>query len=294
MPGGCTPTTALAHPDDRSRLFESVSAVVDARRVLYPGSYIDIAPSFQFDDVTYVDLDRRAARFFAEREVIQELVVANREDHHRSRPFRFDFHHLDYTEDLPVAHESVDLLISLYAGFVSEYCTRYLRTGGRLLVNSSHGDVAMASLDPRLRLVAVVDRRKRGVGYRVGTDRLDEYLIPKRGMPPHACRTAPTRAGHRLCSVGWPLPVREGDAMTAGENAGTRASKRVGNRCGRIPSLELTGPRRGDRPGEPRNRAKRSWTLAPGSARPPCGWHGGSDRAVAVTAVGSLPLIRRG
>ena len=70
------------------------------------------------------------------------------------------------------------LLVSLYAGFVSEYCTRFLQPGGWLLANSSHGDAAMASIDPRYRLGAVVDA---GSGTYTVSDRdLDSYLIPKR------------------------------------------------------------------------------------------------------------------
>lgn len=53
--------------------------------------------------------------------------------------------------------QSVGLLVSLHAGFVSEYCTRYLHPGGWLLVNPSHSDVAMASVDPPYRLAAVVN-----------------------------------------------------------------------------------------------------------------------------------------
>ena len=170
------------HPEDRSRLFEAVSHAVDADSVLYPGSYIDIAPSIHFDDVTYIDTDRRAARFFAQRDAVHQVVARHRTTTGSSRPFYVEFHHLDYTTDLPVADESIDLLISLYAGFISEYCTRYVRIGGHLLVNSSHGDAAMASIDPRWRLAAVVNRRDDR--YHVSTERLDDYLIPKRGTPP--------------------------------------------------------------------------------------------------------------
>lgn len=170
------------HPEDRSRLFEAVSHTTDAGRVLYPGSYIDIAPSFHFDDVTYVDTDRRAARFFAQRDAVHEIVDRHRGTTGSSRTFHFAFHRHDFTTNLPIADESIDLLISLYAGFVSEYCTRYVGLGGHLVVNSSHGDAAMASIDPRWRLVAVVDRS--GDRYRVGTERLDDHLIPKRGFPP--------------------------------------------------------------------------------------------------------------
>lgn len=162
---------------DRRGLFGAVADAVDARTVLYPGSYVDIAPSFVWPSVTYVDVDRRANQFFADAAGVEELLVENgvAPGSHTVR-----FLHADYTDDLDVADGSVDLLVSLYAGFVSEHCTRYLRPGGVLLVNSSHGDAAMASLDPRLRLRGVV--ASRSGAYSVRTDTLDSYLIPKRDV----------------------------------------------------------------------------------------------------------------
>ncbi len=160
---------------DRLSLFQGVATVVEATTVLYAGSYVDLTPSFVWPSVTYVDLDRRAARFFADTDGLGELLAehgADTDDH------AVRFHHADYREPLAMADESVDLLISLYAGFVSEACTRYLRVGGHLLVNPSHGDAAMASIDARYRLAAVVTGRTGR--YRVGTEQLDTHLVPKR------------------------------------------------------------------------------------------------------------------
>lgn len=172
------------HPGDHVRLFASVAEGIGPSRVLYPGSYVDIAPSVLFDDVTYVDTDRRAARFFAQTEAVADLVrrerIATRDA--PAGPATLRFHEADYRSALPVAVDSMDLLISLYAGFVSEHCTRYVASGGWLLANSSHGDVAMATLDPAYVLAAVVTSR--AGRYRVRTDDLDRYLVPRRGHPP--------------------------------------------------------------------------------------------------------------
>ena len=51
---------------------------------------------------------------------------------------------------------SFDVLVSMYAGFVSEFCTWCLKVGGVLLVSPSHGDAALAALDPRYTLSGVV------------------------------------------------------------------------------------------------------------------------------------------
>ncbi len=138
------------HVGDRQRLFEAVAGVVDASDVLYPGSFVDIAPSFVFPSVTYVDADRRAARFFADRVGSAPTGLAD---------------------------GTFDLLVSLYAGFISEHCTGYLREGGTLLVNPSHGDAAMASIYPRYTLSGVVST---GSGtYSVSRENLETYLVPK-------------------------------------------------------------------------------------------------------------------
>lgn len=166
------------HEGDRLRLFRAIGAHVEADQVLYPGSYVDISPSFVFPRVTYVDVDRRAAAFFKDAEGINEIIQA-----HAGPPNPdFRFIHQDYTTSLNVEEASCDLLISLYAGFISEACTTKLRIGGKLLANPSHGDVAMASIDPRYELVGALIARSGD--YRVRTTDLDSYLVPKTPKKP--------------------------------------------------------------------------------------------------------------
>lgn len=162
-----------AHKGDRKRLFTAVKAAVGDSSVLYPGSYVDVAASVVFSSVTYVDTDKRAARFFEDTEGASGIIVSEG----GSRTAGIYFVHGDYTTDLEFEPESFDLLVSLYAGFVSEACTDYLRIGGVLLVAPSHGDAAMASIDPRYELAGVVTSRSGE--YRVRTDNFDSYLIPK-------------------------------------------------------------------------------------------------------------------
>jgi len=163
------------HRGDRARMFGAVGRAVHAERVLYPGSYVDLAPSFVFPSVTYVDTDDRAAKFFADRVGVGTII-----DRHDGAPAQRDatFIHADYTTDLDLPSDGFDLLVSLYAGFVSESCTGYLRVGGTLLVNPSHGDAAMASIDDRYRLVAVV--KARSGEYQVSTDHLENHLVPRK------------------------------------------------------------------------------------------------------------------
>ncbi|MEE8603243.1 class I SAM-dependent methyltransferase [Euzebya tangerina] len=162
------------HLGDRHRLFAAVARAIDASRVLYPGSFVDIAPSFVWPAVTYVDVDRRAKQFFDDVDGVHELLTEHGADP-AARQVRFL--QADYHLDLDLADGEFDLLISLYAGFISDPCTRFLRPGGHLLVNPSHGDVAMASIDPRYELQAVV--RSRGGEYAVSARNLDAYLVQK-------------------------------------------------------------------------------------------------------------------
>ena len=163
------------HDGDRQRLFAAVDDAVDVRRVLYPGSFVDVAASFVFPSVTYVDIDRRAPRFFDDVGGVNEIIAAHRPN---SWSPTVAFIHADYGDTLDLPDEDFDLLVSLYAGFVSEHCTRYLRVGGTLLVNPSHGDAAMASIDDRYRLSGVVHHRDGR--YSIAEHDLDTYLVPKK------------------------------------------------------------------------------------------------------------------
>ena len=172
------------HEGDRLRLFSAVADFVGTAgfpavggKVLYPGSYVDVAPSFVFDSVTYLDMDKRAAAFFEDTDGVREIIAANG----GSAAADFAFLHADYASELDLPDQHFDLLVSLYAGFISTDCTQHLKIGGTLLVNPSHGDAAMASIDPRYELCAAVISR--AGDYRVDTSNLSGYLVPKKDEP---------------------------------------------------------------------------------------------------------------
>jgi hypothetical protein len=165
------------HAGDRLRLFTAVSRAIDVATALYPGSYVDVAASFAFRSVTHVDTDARAAHFFSDVTGVDEIIAQHGSG---GEERSWDFISADYTTDLDLPGPSFDLLISLYAGFIAEPCTRYLRPGGWLLVNPSHGDAAIAAIDLRYRLVGVV--QSRAGDYSVSDRNLDSYLIPKRDI----------------------------------------------------------------------------------------------------------------
>jgi hypothetical protein len=162
---------------DRSALFAAITRVWTPARALYPGCYLDISPSTVIPSVTYVDIDRRAARYFANHELVAvelegRTLVGGEAD--------VVFLHSDYTLPLQLPNAEFDLLISLYAGPVWDHCQQYLKPQGLLLANASHGDASLAALDPRLELVAAVHNR--GDEYRLDRNALDSYLTPKKPM----------------------------------------------------------------------------------------------------------------
>ncbi|MGI9576892.1 MAG: hypothetical protein ACR2OH_01685 [Microthrixaceae bacterium] len=160
------------HEGNRRRLFAAVGGGLDATRVLYPGSWADVAASMVFDDVTYVDTDRRAKRFFSDRSGVDELIAAHRRDPNRAV---WSFLAQDYASDLDLQHEAFDLLVSLYAGPISAECTQYLCIGGFLLANDSHGDASLASLDDRYALRGAVSTQ--ADSYLLDFDNPAEWLV---------------------------------------------------------------------------------------------------------------------
>jgi len=167
---------------DRSGLSAGLADRYPVERALYPGSCVDLSPSTAFRSVTYVDTDALAARSFADTDLVRTEPAG------RTRPgagAAVRFVAADYRHPLDVPDHSVDLLISLSTGPMWESARRYLRDGGWLLANTSHGDAALAALDRSLRLAAVVHHR--GGRCRVSSDGLDDYLVPsdrRRPMPP--------------------------------------------------------------------------------------------------------------
>ena len=157
-------------------LFRLLKNEFDISSAIYPGSYIQISPSFIFPYVVYIDSDKHAIRFFQSGS-LEEIVKARKE--YPQDP-KIVFHGIDYHELIEDYHGEFDLLISQYAGFISGVCKPYLRVGGYLLVNNSHGDAGMASIDSDYQLIGTVHRR-RGK-YRLSRTSLADYFIPKKDI----------------------------------------------------------------------------------------------------------------
>ncbi|MBZ0188023.1 MAG: hypothetical protein K8F91_17380 [Candidatus Obscuribacterales bacterium] len=158
---------------ERLDLFQQLAKYHNIQSALYPGSFVHITPSLVYPKTVYVDNDRQAKKFFA-LSVVFDFVSSHKL--YEQEP-SITFHPQSYTDDFGEEDESFDLLISQYAGFVSLYCAKYLKIGGLLLANNSHGDVSMASISDQFELVAVVNRRSGK--HTIIESNLESYLVPK-------------------------------------------------------------------------------------------------------------------
>jgi hypothetical protein len=122
----------------------------------------------------YVDSFKKTKKFFDDNK-IQDIINKNKK-YQEDAIIRF--HLVDFYKDVGEELESFDLLISQYAGFVSQCCKKYLKPGGLLVANNSHGDASMASMDKIFEFIGVVYYSNKI--YRFTTKNLDQYFIPKK------------------------------------------------------------------------------------------------------------------
>lgn len=161
---------------ERLDLFQQLADNYGVQSALYAGSFVHITPSFIYPSTVYIDNDKQAKKFFASE---FPLDFINEHKTYDQQP-TLRFYGQSYTEPIDEELESFDLLISQYAGFISQHCKQYLKIGGLLLANNSHGDASMADIDKQFELVAVVNRRN-GKHKLKDTD-LEQYLIPKKDI----------------------------------------------------------------------------------------------------------------
>lgn len=161
---------------EQIELFHELNNEFEIGKVVYPGSYVHISPSFIFSDVVYIDSDQRAQTFF-HHEYVRGYICERKQ--YPEEP-TFEFYGRDYRTLIGELVGQCDLLISHYAGFISEACKAYLKIGGILLVNNSHGDAGLAAIDTDYHLMATVHKDK-GT-YRISSASLEQYFIPKRPL----------------------------------------------------------------------------------------------------------------
>lgn len=161
---------------ERIDLFQLIKNCYHPERIIYPGCFVHVTPAFIFSHLTFIDSDKNARRFFND-PALDEFIRSRRLS---TGPYSFKCYPQNYQILIKDELGLNDLMISQYAGFVSQDCKQYLKVGGLLLVNNSHGDASMASVDKDYQFIAaVVFRNKK---YHLLDDDLEEYFIPKKDI----------------------------------------------------------------------------------------------------------------
>ncbi len=163
--------------DERKDMFKLLSNHFKLKYGLYPGSFVHITPSFYIQNMTYIDTDNRCSTFFSKTNIKSYI---NKEKLFKEN-FKIQFINADYTQKLELNKSKFDILISLYSGFVSQYCKQYLKKGRILIVNNSHGDAPLVFLDKSFELINVI---KRNASYfKLSDNTLNDYFQTKDGKP---------------------------------------------------------------------------------------------------------------
>ena len=160
-------------------LFRQLKNKYDIDKAFYPGCYVHITPSLVFSNVTYADSYRNTFEFF---ESVETFAFIEKNKEYSEEPI-FKFYQQDYNKPFKELTDDFDLIISQYAGFVGQAAKPYLRKGGLLVCNNSHGDASMASLDSDYRLIAVY-RRKSDEQFSISAKNIEDYLQPRSGVLP--------------------------------------------------------------------------------------------------------------
>jgi len=159
---------------ERIDLFRLLVERFGIQSALYPGSFAHLSPSLLIPAVTYVDTDVRCPKFFGD-QTVRKWLLEHRE--YAAQP-KVKFIARDYVEPLDeLSEQSFDLLISQWAGPISQACKQYLKVGGFLLVNDSHGDASLASLDDDFELAATVVERSGK--FSLNIENLCSFFVPK-------------------------------------------------------------------------------------------------------------------
>lgn len=126
--------------DPMIKLFDYLKKTFEIKTVVYPGSFIHVAPSYVFPHVTYLDVYPNIESFFVEEEVVQYL------EYHK---FYEEENQWVFQPESYMMHKGTyDLVISSNAGSISIDCKHLMHSGTFLVVNNGHSDADNAFDDP--------------------------------------------------------------------------------------------------------------------------------------------------
>lgn len=156
---------------NRKTLYRVVVKEYDIHTAIYPGCHIDIAPSMVVPKVTYIDNFKGAIYFFKHMDSIKEYIEQNKE---YTDSCEISFIGQDYTQTLKI--DEADLIISQYAGFVGQATKQFLKVGGILLCNDSHGDATLARFDENFEFIGIIDSKNK-----IKNNNLKNYFVLPNG-----------------------------------------------------------------------------------------------------------------
>lgn len=184
---------------ERTGVFRLLRDTFQIKSALYLGSFVHITPAYIFPYCVFVDNDRRVGKFFNDVE-IKKLIKKRKEYEEESKFIAFQ---QNYSMPIEIKENYFDLLISQYAGFVSQAGNKYLREGGILYVNNSHGDATRAFLDSDYQLIGTID--KFNEKWKYNKKYLDKFFIPKKGNNPSVALLESTMRGigYKKSAVGY-------------------------------------------------------------------------------------------
>lgn len=158
---------------NRKALYDVVVKKYGIKSAIYPGSHIDITPSLIIPKVLYIDNFKGAIKFFENMDIIKEYLEDNKE---YSGTSEIEFIGEDYS--LLLGIKQVDLIISQYAGFVGQATKQFLKTGGVLLCNDSHGDATLARFDEDFEFIGIINSENK-----IENNNLENYFILPKEKP---------------------------------------------------------------------------------------------------------------
>ncbi len=122
----------LGKYDETIHIFNYLAQHYDIQSVVYPGSFIHLAPSFAFSHVTYIDKYKHIDDFFEDSDVLKYLSLHKIYDEESV----INFINESYQKHIG----KYNLVISSNAGPISIECFELLDEDGLLLVNNGHSD----------------------------------------------------------------------------------------------------------------------------------------------------------
>lgn len=134
-------------------VFRETRKYTGASKVLYPGSDKHATASLIFPEVYYVDLNEKLKPIFEDPGVLK--WIADNKEYEEESCVVFDTKNFETSQ---LCQEgSMDLLITACAGFVSKWCTKYVKPGGFVLASDAHYDARLLFVTKGFELVGVFD-----------------------------------------------------------------------------------------------------------------------------------------